>query len=426
MNLNIRRNVNTNVIAFFVNIAITFIGYRMVVQQGGTAALGVWSALSAAIFIIRLGDVGMGSSAERYVAMVDATKQPFKARGYLDTALIINSILFIVLACIGWIILSSKIEWIIPNNRNLQFEALNLLPLMLLVFVISNVTNVITSGLRGLHLAYKVAYLSIFGTFLQMIVVILVVPKFGIVGLAIAQLVQNLIVGIISWYIFNRYMRKIESNINWLPYFFSKTLLSELFTFSIKAQIVNLVNGFFEPASKFLIGHSAGLSSLGVYEIALKLVQLPRNAIVAGVQSLTPTMTRLLNDDKQHAKSLYSSSVKKVFWYTLAILSIVSITSPITSYLIFNSVKFELCFMVIILTFGFLGNVFGAPAYILGFSSGKLRGNIFSVLISLTVLFLSFYIFRFLDFPYFEIYAISLSMIAGGISIKVINEKYLI
>ena len=43
--LNIKKNVVTTVTVFFINILLTFIGYRLVVEQGGLTALGVWSVL---------------------------------------------------------------------------------------------------------------------------------------------------------------------------------------------------------------------------------------------------------------------------------------------------------------------------------------------------------------------------------------------
>lgn len=74
--LNIKKNVITTVTAFFINILLTFVGYKLLVNHGGLETLGLWSILSAAIFIIRIGDVGMGSSAERHVALINIKENP--------------------------------------------------------------------------------------------------------------------------------------------------------------------------------------------------------------------------------------------------------------------------------------------------------------------------------------------------------------
>jgi len=425
MNLNIRRNVSTNVIAFFINIALTFIGYRMVVQQGGTAALGVWSALTAAIFIIRLGDVGMGSSAERHVAMVDATEEPLKARGYLDTALIINSILFIILACIGWLILSFKIEWVIPDNQNLQLEALHLLPLMLIVFVISNIANVLSGGLRGLHLVYITAYLSIGGSILQLLFILLLVPKLGIAGLAWAQLVQNVFIAFLAWYYFNKKLKFSFSIFNWFPTQCKKDYFRELFSFSLRSQAVNLINGLFEPISKFLVGHSSGMATLGVFEIAYKIVSLPRNAVVSGVMGITPAITRLLISEKDEAIQLYKKAKKMVVIGTGVVLLAVVLTSPVMSYLLLHKIDWTLIIFITILELGFWFNAIGAPAYTLGFAFGKMKSNMISASLSVISLVIFGVFAQLWSSLYGAVIACGLSLMLGGFFILFLNEKLL-
>lgn len=425
MNLNIRRNVSTNVVAFFINIALTFIGYRMVVQQGGTAALGVWSALTAAIFIIRLGDVGMGSSAERHVAMVDATVEPLKARGYLDTALIINSILFIILACIGWLILSFKIEWVIPDNQNLQLEALHLLPLMLIVFVISNIANVLSGGLRGLHLVYITAYLSIGGSILQLLVILLLVPKLGIAGLAWAQLVQNVFIAFLAWYSFNKKLKFSFLIFNWFPTRCQKDYFRELLSFSLRSQAVNLINGLFEPISKFLVGHSSGMATLGVFEIAYKIVSLPRNAVVSGVMGITPAITRLLLSEKDEAIQLYNKAKKMVVIGTGVVLLGVVVTSPVMSYLLLHKIDWTLIIFITILALGFWFNAIGAPAYTLGFAFGKMKSNMISASLSVISLVIFGVFAQLWSSLYGAVIACGLSLMLGGFFILFLNEKLL-
>ena len=425
MSLNIRRNVSTNVVAFFINIALTFIGYRMVVQQGGTAALGVWSALSAAIFVIRLGDVGMGSSAERHVAMVDATAQPLKARGYLDTALIINSLLFLILACIGWLVLSFKIEWVVPDNQNLQLEALHLLPLMLVVFVISNIANVLSGGLRGLHLVYITAYLSIGGAILQLLVILILVPRLGIAGLAWAQLAQNIFIAILAWYYFNKKLKSSLSLVSWLPTQYQKLYFRELFSFSMRSQVVNLINGLFEPISKFLVGHSSGMATLGIFEIAYKIVSLPRNAVVSGVMGITPAITKLLLTEKMEAIRLYRKAKKIVIIATGAVLLCVVLTSPVMSYLLLHKIDSTLIIFISILAVGFWFNDIGAPAYTLGFAFGKMKSNMISASMSVVSLVLFGLLTQVWSSLYGAVVACGLSLMLGGFFILFLNEKLL-
>ena len=421
--LNIKKNVIMTVIAFLVNILLTFVGYRLLIEKGGLEILGLWSMISATIFIMRIGDIGMGGAAERYMATVNIHDNAKLIREYFDTALIVNTLIFSFLALIGWLIFSKNIEWIISKNIILQAEALKLLPIMFLVFLISNISNVFSGGLRGLHLGYLGAYISIMSGIFQMILIIFLVPKIGVLGLAWAQLVQYSIIIIITWLVIYKNMKTYEK-FNILPIYASRKILKKLFSFSIRAQFVTLINGLFEPVSKFLVGHTAGLSTLGIYELAYKIVSLPRNAVVSGVLSMMPAITRLLTDDRNQAIKLYYKSKKLVILATLSVFICIIISSPIISLLLLKSINWYLITFIILFCFGFIGNVLGAPAYILGFSSGQLAGNLISSFVVLLFLTIGTMIFNYF-IPYSAVMFSVISLFLGGLIIKSLNEKIL-
>lgn len=382
--LNIRRNVITTVVAFFINIAMTFIGYRLLVLQGGTEALGLWSALTAAIFVIRLGDVGMAGAAERHVAAADARVDPHLVRGYLDTALVLNCVLFLVLALVGWALLSWRIDWFVPGVSAMQAEAQVVLPLMLAGFVMTNLANVVTGGLRGLHLGYLAAWLSVLGGLVQLVVILILVPPLGLAGLAWAQLAQAVVMGCFAWIVFNRHLGLLsDMRPPVLPWTGSRALLRELFGFSLRAQAVNLLNGLFEPAAKLMVGHAAGLSVLGLFEMAWKIVALPRNAVVSGVLGMTPAMTRLFVSDRAEARRLYFRARRLVTWATAGVLVTVTAGSPVVSVLLLGRIDMMLAGFIAVMAVGFWVNAIGAPAYALGFAAAQMWTNLASALLSL-------------------------------------------
>lgn len=384
VDLHIRRNVATTVAAFFVNIALTFIGYRLLIRHGGTAALGLWAALNAAIYVIRLGDVGMGGATERYIAATDVSTDPARARGYLDSALLLNAGLFLGLAVLGYQLFTARIGWIVPGDAASRAEALAVLPLMLGGFVLSNLASVVSGGLRGLHLAYQSAYLSVVGGIVQLAVILGLVPRLGIAGLAWAQLVQFSVIGLAAWALFNRQLvRHAGSRLAWLPVTGSRLLLREMFGFSLKAQIVNFINGLLEPTSKLLVGHSAGMSVLGIFEMAYKIVALPRNAVVSGVMGLTPALTRLLADKPTEAATLYRRSRSLVTAACGGVLLLIVAGSPLISIMVLGRMDAMLMAFVAIVALGFWLNATGAPAYTLGFAANRMRGNLASALLSL-------------------------------------------
>lgn len=424
--LKIRRNVTTTVAAFFVNIALTFIGYRLVVQQGGTAALGLWSAMTAAIYVIRMGDVGMGSATERQVAATDAHTEPARTRALLDTALLLNALLFVALTGLGWLLLSNHMDWVIPADTVAQAEALRILPLMLAGFVISNLANVISGGLRGLHLAWMAAYLAVAGALLQLGMIVALVPILGVEGLAWAQLAQNSLIGLLAWVLFNRHLAKeCDFRPPPLPQRGSRALLGELFSFSIRAQAVNLANGLLEPASKLMVGHSGGLGVLGLFEMAYKMVALPRNAVVSGVLGMTPAMTRLLVSDPSEATRLYYRARRLVAMSTGAVLALVVLGSPIASILLLGRIDEVLVTFVAFMAMGFWLNAIGAPAYAVGFAAGRMKGNLISALISLGSVLLFGWLLQQIYPDHGPVMASATALAIGGLFILWRNQRLL-
>jgi O-antigen/teichoic acid export membrane protein len=426
--LHLRRNVVTSVVAFSVNIVLTFVGFRLVIQQGGTAALGLWSTLTAAIYVIRLGDVGMGGAVERHIAATDVQTNAARVRGYLDTALLINAVLFIALALLAWLLLSQRIDWAVPGNAADQAVARQILPLMLAGFVISNLASVVIGGLRGLHLAWMAAYLSVVGALVQMGLILYLVPQLGVEGLAWAQLAQSLVIGLSAWLLLNQYLAQRVGAFSFsLPRNGSRALLKELFGFSIRLQMVNLVNGLLEPASKLMVGHSAGMSVLGVYEMAYKIVQLPRNAVVSGVHGMAPALTRLLVSSPAEASALYRRARRMVTISSALVLgSAVFVGTPLASVLILGHIDVTLAWYAGIMALGFWLNSVGAPAYVLGFASGRVLANLISAAFSLCFLMVLGSLLPQVYPNYGTVIASSLALGFGGVFILWRNQRILL
>ena len=422
--LNLRKNVITTVVAFFLNIILTFLGYKLLLNKEGIEVLGLWSILTAAIFIIRIGDVGMGSSAERHVALVSIESSASKLKSYLDTALIINIVLFLCLSIVGYFVFSSNIELIVPENTEFQKKAQEILPIMFFTFFISNVANVVLGGIRGLHLGYIAAYISIFSNCVQLLLFIFLVPILGVKGLAIGQLVQNLVLIIMAWTVVSFQLKKYI-NISVFKINFSKTIFKELFNFSVKAQSINILNGIFEPISKFLIGHTAGMSALGLYELAYKIVSLPRNAVVSGVMGTMPVVTRLFSEDQKMARDIYIKTKSLVSKVTTAIMFLVMVGSPLASYILLDNINYQLIWYVVILALGFTINSIGSPAYTLGFSTAKMKGNFIASCLSLTALLIvSIWGLFFLP-DYASVIASGIGLAISGMYVLIHNEKIL-
>lgn len=181
----------------------------------------------------------------------------------------------------------------------------------------------------------------------------------------------------------------------------------------------------FEPVSKFIVGHSAGIATLGLFEIAYKVVALPRNAVVSGALGITPAITRLLMSDRTEAIKLYIRAKKIVIFATGGVMLAVILGSPIISILLLKKLDWILITFIPILAIGFWLNAVGAPAYTLGFSSGKMRANLISSILSVICVVIIGNILQFWSQNFGPVVATATALSLGGFFILWRNEKLL-
>jgi O-antigen/teichoic acid export membrane protein len=373
----LKKNVGNAVLSFAANMALVFVSYRLVIKQGGVGELGLWSTLMAWIYMIRLGDVGMASAISRFVAMRSLEEEAQEIRNYVDTGLIFNVILFSLLSIGGYWLMYMEMDRIV--SVDVLPKAFSVLPLMMAGFFLTNVSGLMLGTLQGLHWGYVASRLSTLGTFLQLVVVVVLVPRLGLIGLAWGVIVQHAAMVLAGW----GFIRVKMAMGPWLPTCWSREAHREMLNYSLKVQFVNLANGVFEPLSKILVSRFGSMESQGLYELAYKTVALPRNAVMSGAQATLPAMTGLLNGNPIAARDLYKKVLRMVLRSSVGVLFAVTCAAPLVSYLWMGEIKYSYWLFVVCLAFGFVANTAGAPAYNLGLAAGKIKNNLYSAILTL-------------------------------------------
>lgn len=423
---NLRKNVATSIFVFAANLVLVFLSYRMVVRQGGVGAVGLWSNLMAWIFIIRLGDVGMANAAVRFSAALDTASEPERVRRYVDTAFLMNGALFIVLAGVGWLVYSANLDHIVPSGPQDVAIARAVLPVMFAGFVLQNLSGLALGALRSIHLGYIAAWMMLAGTLGQLGVVLVLVPRIGLAGLAWGQVTQFGLMLVGGWLWFLIGLRKAAG---WagavLPVHGSWQVVREMLGFSVKAQIANAANGFFEPLAKILIGRFAGLDVLGLFEMAYKVVALPRNAVVSGVQASVPAMTRLMASDLPGAQALYHRSLRTTMRSAGAVIGASVLAAPLASLFWLERVDMQFWLFAAIMGGGFVLNTLGAPAYVLGMASGRMRGNIQSALLSIVLVAAFIGLGELFGPDWIMVLSVAAALGIGGLYVRLANERIL-
>lgn len=377
--LNLRKNVRYSVVEFIVNMTLLFFSYRLLIKTGGVEVVGVWATLYAWTAVIRIGDAGVASAAARFVALRDVDVQRAEVRTYAETAMLTNIAQFTILALVGYIALSAFLEAIVGTQHT--SVARSVLPLMMTSFVLANVSGTTLAVLQGVHLGFRRSQLSVLGTSVQLVAVLVLVPIYGLMGLALAQILQHLVTGVIGWLVVRRLLVAAI-----FPYRFSVAAFKDMLGYSIKAQAVNVANGLVEPISKIIVGHYGGMAVQGIYELAYKTVLVPRNLMGVAVASTMPAMARCYASDRPQLAIIYRNTFR---WSVIGMGSAAGMLvafSPIPSYLWLRELNHTYMAYVAIIAAGFLLNAVGVSSYVISLATGKFRGTMIATVS--TILFL--------------------------------------
>ena len=416
---NLKKNVLFSVVTFVVNVAVVVLGYKLVIYFHGLESVGLWSLLVAWASLARLGDVGMGGAVIRFVSSLDKTAAPVKVKQYLDTAFVMNLVAFSLLSAIGYWVLNLLLPSLV--NDSAVLGAKSLLVIVFLSMFASSMASVVIASLQSVHLGYVGSYISMIGNVIQIVLVVLWVPKLGVAGLGWAQFAQFAFMALVGWWL----VSKNIGDRSCIPTGFSLAVLREMLSFSIKAQVANVLNGLFEPVSKILMGQFGDLKVQGAYELAYKVVSLTRNAVVTGLFASLPVLTNMLANSASEARAFYVSSQAKVNKAMLFVLGFVVLVSPVVSWIWIGDINHQFMGFVLLVGAGYWVNTRGATAYNLGMATGRMRNNIFVSAVMIFVLLVTGFILSAWVGMFGPAFSVAISLSVGGILIKSLNERFL-
>lgn len=422
--IRLRLNVVIGISSFVASALLAFVSYRLVLKLGGLELLGLWSALLSATFLIRLGDLGLGAAAVRYVALLPKGASIREGRQLIDTIVLFNAALFLALSVIGLIVLSYIFAFLagIPSNSSKVTLVSQILPILMFGFMLQGISGATLAVLQGLHLGYLSSGITVVGLLVQMLFVLILIPDHGLLGFAWAMVAQNTVVMLVSWGTVLRKTASLSAGI--LPVNYSLEQLRRTLKFGIGLQAVNIVNGFFDPVAKLLIGRFSGLEALGTFELASRSVHVLRGLVNSAVLATVPASADMMTSNISEMRSLYLKLSHRTVWAFGGLLGLALLTSPLISLLWLDRVDKVFLLVLAIVSAGVMGNVFGAPAYTLGVASGKLAGNFISAGSSIITLLLLVPLAASVH-PIAGIGASAIAMALGGVLVKWRNEKIL-
>lgn len=213
-------------------------------------------------------------------------------------------------------------------------------------------------------------------TVVLMVVTYSLTTKLGITAFGIAQLAQAIFLLVISTMALSKQMPSDKLFPVW-----SRHAFQEMLSYSAQVQVGSIAALIYEPLVKVVMAKFGGLGSLATYEVALRLVTMSKNLIVAANQSLVSAFANITEVDIAKLRPLYQRAFRFTLAASLLTLVGVSVASIGVSVIVFHKIMPVFIAMVVILGIAQCINTIVVPVYMLGLGTGNLKYNVASHLV---------------------------------------------
>lgn len=360
------------VIQVLATAGILFALYFFLIRILGAEKVGLWSLILATSSVANLGGFGMAGGVVKFVSKYLALGNPKKAAACLETGAISVAVLIAVFLALLYPAFVWILEYLLPTESTAL--GISLLPYSLLSFLITATGAVFLSGLDGVQ-RIDIRSLVVSGSAaIHLSCAFLLVPKFDLMGLAYAQVIQSIAMLLVAWYFLRRTLRELSI----LPINWNKALFQEMFMYGLNFQMTSLVQMLFDPVTKALIGFFGGLAAVSYFEMANRLIMQCRALVVAANQVLVPVIAGMYETKRSEIGNVYESSVRLLLYLTLPLYSAIGAAVPIVSEVWIGRDERLFVIFTAVLTVGWFVNNLTAPAYFGNLGSGHLRWNTLS------------------------------------------------
>lgn len=431
--LNSGKRISINIISSIIQIIsvglIYLLLYRFLIKNLGIEQLGVWSIILATTSVANLANFGITSGLVKFVAEYNATDKLKTIPKLIFTSFLAIAVFYALIVFIIYIFGSFFLDYII--DKKYVYIGLEILPYSLMCLYVNSLSGVFTSTLEGFQKNYIRNLLMFFSSFVFLFLSYYLVVIHGLKGVAVAQLAQALVILIGSFvYLKFTYKFKIFYFRNW-----DLLVFKELMGFGLKFQVISLFQMFYEPITKALISKFGGMTLLGYYEMAARLVNQIRALLVSANQVMVPVVAHTKNTNNEDLEYLYKKTMDITFFINVILMTSIIIFAPLISELWIGHIEGSFTFSMITLSISMFINIISGPAYFSSIGEGKLNSVVVShIILGVLNLILGFFLGNFfggkaviiswgISVILSSIYLIYFYQKSRGISFKIIFDK---
>jgi O-antigen/teichoic acid export membrane protein len=349
---------------------VLFFLYKFLLKTIGVEQFGIWSLILAVTSVTQVANLGLSGSVVKFVAKYVARNEDKNVSRVIQTAGISIGVI------IGFVLLAGYplIKWLlglVVSISSLSL-ALEILPLALFSLWLTAITGVFQSAIDGFQKIYIRNLLTIVGSIFYALLCFIFAPKYGLIGLAYAHIINNTAILIVSWVLIKRFLPVLPV----FPYQWNKDIFKEIINYGINFQIITITGMFAEPTTKALLSKFGGLSMVGYYEMANRMVLQFRALIISANQVLVPAIADLQEKSPERIRSVYLTNYNLLFYLALPLYTLIIISTPLISEIWIGHYERVFVIFGILLAIGWFLNTLNAPSYFANLGTGVLRWNV--------------------------------------------------
>jgi len=352
-----------------------FILYKFLLTTIGIEQLGIWSLVLAITSVTKIAEFGLSASIVKFVAKYIARGKNENVSNIIQTATFSVAIFVGILLLIGYPIVKGILRLVI--SYEFFPIALSILPYAFLSLWFMAVTSIFQAGLDGCQRIDLRSFLLMGGAIIHLILCFIFAPRYGLIGVAYAIVISNIIILFSSWFLLRRCLPLLPI----FPYKWKMNLFKEIVSYGINFQIISVTAMCYDPITKALLSKFGGPSLVGYYEMASRMVLQFRALIVSANQVLVPVIADLKEKTPEKINLVYLTSYRLLFYLSVPLYSLIIVCIPIISQLWIG--RYERTFIVfgILLTIGWCFNTLNAPSFFINLGIGELRWNMISSIV---------------------------------------------
>jgi O-antigen/teichoic acid export membrane protein len=367
----------TSLIQYGVTIILQVLLTPLVLKTGGKEVLGAYSFLMQLVSWAALADLGFGVAVTRNLSQAFGTDDNMshfkKVFSTGRTFFIFSNLLFAFIL----LIINFNIHDILKMSPNVESDFKKSVFLLSIWVIIRTPLSLFNDGLISTQNLSKVNIISTLSVIIRLsLSLLLLMLKFGLVGLMIANIISEFISAYLCYFYFN----KLYPNLKFLWKITDKKLFKKMFKFGLSYMIVMVSGRLSSSSDSLFIGYFHGASIVAIFYTS----QMPGTLLYQLVWKLSDNSSPAINE--LHARSSENQLLLvyyKIVRYSLICsiplaLGIIIFNKPVISLWVGENQYGGLLFSILLAFFSITQIVIHLNCiFLIAFEKTKLMRNIF-------------------------------------------------